>query len=288
MGNQPNSELPKGISKMTAQVNAENSVPTQNEENSVTENETPNSETPTPDLNPGNMDPNFYNVMRTQLEGWVNDHNSKAEVIKNKGDRVALKDSLLENPAQTNDNDFVELVNRRNELSDALEAAEKAISEKAEPFIVNALKTSGVDKLQSEADEIAKQAKATINYLSAMGASLDGIPALANRAGRNSTTSGDGRGAGVPKYRNLEVYVDGKRSEQKVNKKQSDGTTKPVLVSNLTYGANAAGVPTDVFREAFIKAQGTSDPGSFKDKVEFEVTDENKNTHSVVVQKIKD
>lgn len=262
----------------------ENSVPTQNEENSVTTS----TETAQPNLNPGNMDPNFYNVMRAQLEGWVNDHNAKAETIKNKGDRVALKDSLLENPAQTNDEEFVSLVNKRNELSDALEAAEKAISEKAEPFIQNHLKNSGVDTLQSEADEIAKQAKATINYLTAMGASLDGIPALANRAGRNTNTSGDGRGAGVPKYRNLEVYVDGKRAEQKVNKKQSDGTTKPVLVSNLTYGANAAGVPTDVFREAFIKAQGTTDPGNFKDRVEFEVTDENKNTHAVVVQKIKD
>jgi hypothetical protein len=271
----------------------ENNSTPNSEDNSVTTSDV-TSENPTPvveekpiDLSPGMMDETLYLALRDQLSAAVNEHNSLAEGIKAAGDRVALKDSLLEKPEQTNDTEFVSLVTRRNELSDALEAAEKEISEKAEPFIQNHLKRSGVEEKQNKADEIAKQAKATINFLGAMNASLDGIPALANRSGRNTSTS-DGRGSGVKKYRNLEVYVDGRIADQKVTVKKADGTTENVRKSNLTYGASAANVPNDVFREAFVKAQGTDDAANFKERVVFDVTDGTGKVHSVIVKKIAD
>lgn len=237
------------------------------------------------DLSPGNIANDFYLAMREALITNVQEHNALAEAIKNAGDRVALADSLKANPEQTNDDAFVSLVARYYEISDALEAAAKELAEKSEPFIQNHLKRSGVEEKQAKADEIAKQAKATITFLNAMDASTDGIPALANRSNRSST-SGDGRGAGVPKFRNLDVYVDGKIADQKITVKGKDGAPDThVRKSNLTYGAQAANVPTDVFREAFIKAQGTSDPASFKDRVEFTVTDGKNVTHQVVVSK---
>jgi hypothetical protein len=272
-----------------------NSVPTSNEENipmstdtsdvTTTSTDATTPENTEPNMDPGNMDQNFYMALRDQLIGLVNDHNRLASEIQNAGDRVALKDQLLENPDQTNDSEFVANVKRMQELSDALAEIERIIDAAAEPFIQNALKRSGVVEKQEKADEIAKQAKATANYLSAMNASTDGIPNLVGRKS-GATSTGDGRGAGVKKYRNLNVFVDGKRAEQKATVKNKDtGQSETVLKSNLTYGAQAANVPSDVFRAAFIKAQGTEDASNFKDKVEFDVTDGNNVTHSVVVLK---
>ena len=263
------------MSETTATVET-NSQPN-SEKNSVTE-------TQEITRNPGLIDPAFYEGMYQNVVKLATEHNNKAQQIQDAGDRVAIMDSLRANPEQTNDSDFVELAKRRAELSDALEAAEKAFAEKSEPFIQEHLKRSGVETLQSEADELAKQVKATTQFMNAMGATIEGIPALKNRAGRSSST-GDGRGSGIPKYRNLEVYVDGKRAEQKINVKNKDGSVTGVLKSNLTYGANAAGVPSDVFRAAFVKAQGTDDAANFKDRVEFIVNDGTKD-HSVVVQKM--
>jgi hypothetical protein len=265
----------------------ENSVTESNSNGNAPENtEQQNTEPKT--YSPGKMDATFYNAMREQVIDSATKHNALAETIKNSGNRVALKDQLRENPESTNDAEFVALVNKRNELSDALEALDKEFDAKSEPFILTHLKNSGVEAKQAEADELAKQVKATTNYLSAMGASLDDIPNLTNRSGNKSST-GDGRGSGVAKYRNLNVYVDNKRAEQKITKKvkNEDGTEtlKAVLVSNLTYGANAANVQPDVFREAFTNAQGTKDAAEFKDRVEFEITDAKNVKHSVVVTK---
>lgn len=269
----------------------ENSVNVNSDSNSPN-GDTPNSEAKTePNLSPGNIDNSFYLVLREKLTTEVNSHNQLAAEIKNAGDRVALKDQLKENPQETNDEEFVAIVSRMNELSDALAAVEREFDAKSEPYIQNALKRSGVEAKQSQADELAKTVKATINFLTAMDASIDGIPTLTGRSANKST--GDGRGSGVAKYRNLNVYVDGKRAEQKGTIKVDDPNNpgkkidKNVMKSNLTYGAQAANVPGDVFREAFITAQGTKDAAQFKDRVEFEIVDgkDNTKTHSVVVVK---
>lgn len=232
---------------------------------------------------PAGVSPEFFSTLVGTATTEANQYNQLTDEIANIGDRVALKDKLLENPEQANDEELTSLVREYNRLSDALEEIAKKRDEKAEPYILNALKRSGVEEKQARADEHAKHVKSFVVFIQSMGGDVSSIPTL--KGSRSRTTSGDGRGSGVPKYRNLRVYVDGQLAAQKVPVKKEGVVIGHEVKSNLTYGAAAASVPTDVFRKLFTDAQGTTDPANFKDRVEFKVTDATGKVHEVSVSK---
>lgn len=256
------------------------------EENSTTSEEA----TPVAPPNPGNMNADMYTAMVSELIKYANAHNQLVEEINSVGDRVALFDNLKANPERTNDPEFEAIVRRYYELSDALEQTAKEMNDKAEPFIQNALKNSGVEDKQEQASKHAQTVKSGVTFLQAMDADISNIPTL---TGKKSTSSGsaDGRGAGTPKIRNLRVFVDGKLAAEKVPvKKKINGvvTTTNEVKSNLTFGARAAGVTTEILREKFYELQGTKDPAQFKDRVEFELTDGKGTVHNITVEKTSD
>lgn len=251
-----------------------------------TENSAGNAEETKPTLNPGLINAEFYTGLYDGTVEKAKEHNGLLEQVKAAGDRVAITDMLKEKPESVNDDAFLAIAKRRQELSDQYEAAEKEFAAAAEPHIDAHLKRSHVPEKLEKADELAKQVKATIQFLNSMNATTDGIPTLTNRSGKTSTGTGDGRGAGVAKYRNLEIFVNGKRAEQKITVTAKDGSTSHEMRSNLTYGANAAGVDSETFRKLFTDAQGTTDAAQFKDVVEFDVKNDKGVVSKVLVRKM--
>lgn len=246
------------------------------------------TETPAPVTIPG-FAPEFVELMKGQLKEQVNKHNGLIETIKNTGDRVALKDQIVANPDSLPDVNVAAQVKEMSALEEQLEQLHKAVNEAIEPFIQAALKRSGVENLQAEADTIATQVKATVNYLGSFGVPITDVPSLTGRSVRTSSNA-TASGTNTPKYKKLRVSVGDSPETRElltypVVTTASDGTKTTRQASNLTLGAKAANVTGEAFRKAFTDAAGTTDPGKFPDRVEFVITDLAGKTHYCLVTK---
>lgn len=232
------------------------------------------------------LSPELKQAFVTNATEQINAHNLLAEQIKNTGDRVALKASIFENPETLPDAEVTQLINEIKDLETRLEDLHAQAIKDIEPFIQAALKRSGVEQKMAEADDLLKVVNASLAYMRAAGfdeETLNSLPKVEGRPNRTRTTNA-GTGTSAPKYRNLNVYVDGELVQEDV-KKVVDNKNVVVKVSNLTFGAKHLGISSEALRTAFTNAAGTTDADKFPERTSFNLTDPKGVEHAVVIVK---
>lgn len=180
------------------------------------------------------------------------------------GDAQALLESLR---ASSDDPNVVAINAKLEEFASQILALETKRDEILKPQVekIKTDATAHVEPLTAEVDEMDKQIKAASNYLKSMyGAeAVDSLPKMLSRKGRE--TGGNNGGRRVKGY---DVYVDGAIATIR--------DAKGVDRSNLAAAGKVVGVDTKVIQEGFFTAQGTTDSKSYKDEVEFVVTNDGK------------
>lgn len=208
-----------------------------------------------------------------QATTLINQRNQKVGILQAaQGDPHGLLVALRES---SDDPQVVKINEQIDKLNDQLLALETKRDELLKPQVeaMQADAKAQQESVTAEVDAIDAKVKSARNFIKQMygEAALSLLPDMLGRKNRDGSASGEGSGKRV---RGFDVYVDGNLATQR------DG--KGVERSNFSAAAKAAGVDTVALQHAFYEAQGSQDSKSWKDRVEFTVTDKDGKSHTVV------